>query len=165
MNRKAIIFGLRGYRLKKDEKLFLKKNKPWGIILFSRNIKSLPQLKNLIRDIKRIFNHTKYPILIDTEGGKISRLNKIIDLSIFSQNYFGKLYLNDKKIFLKYYKIYINAVSSVLKNVGVNINTVPVLMLGGKTPTELSGPGLFLKIQKKSHFLAIHVLIFIKKTR
>ena len=51
MNRKAIIFGIRGYKLKKDEKLLFKETKPWGIILFSRNIKSLSQLKSLINDI------------------------------------------------------------------------------------------------------------------
>jgi len=165
MNRKAIIFGLRGYSLKKDEKLFLKKNKPWGIILFSRNIKSLPQLKNLIRDIKRIFNHTKYPILIDTEGGKISRLNKIIDLSIFSQNYFGKLYLNDKKIFLKYYKIYINAVSSVLKNVGVNINTVPVLDVRRKNAHRVIGARSFSQDPKKVSFLGNTCINFYKENK
>ena len=37
--------------------------------------------------------------MIDQEGGKVSRLNKIIDLSLFSQNFFGKLY---KKIKLFY---------------------------------------------------------------
>ena len=57
MNRKAIIFGIKGYRLKKEERLFFKKNKPWGIILFSRNIKNLSQLKNLITDIKKIFKN------------------------------------------------------------------------------------------------------------
>ena len=62
MNRKAIIFGIRGYKLKKDEKLLFKETKPWGIILFSRNIKSLSQLKSLINDIKKTLNHKKYPI-------------------------------------------------------------------------------------------------------
>ena len=54
-------------------------------------------------------------------------MNKIIDLSIFSQNYFGKLYKKDKKLFANYYTIYINKVCDILKNIGVNINTVPVL--------------------------------------
>ena len=62
---------------------YLEKTKPWGIILFSRNIKNIFQLKNLIDDIKNFFNDKKYPILIDQEGGKVSRLNKIIDLSFF----------------------------------------------------------------------------------
>ena len=38
MNRKAIIFGIKKYRLSNSEKILFKKAKPWGIILFSRNI-------------------------------------------------------------------------------------------------------------------------------
>ena len=41
MSKKAIIFGIKGYRLTKKEKNLLKKTKPWGIILFSRNIKNI----------------------------------------------------------------------------------------------------------------------------
>ena len=92
MNRKAIIFGIKGHLLSKGEKALIKKTKPWGIILFSRNIKSIEQTKKLTDDIKKIFNDKKYPILIDQEGGKVSRLNKILDFSLFSQAYFGNLY-------------------------------------------------------------------------
>ena len=88
MNRTAIIFGIKGYRLTNKEKYLFRKKSPLGIILFSRNIKKISQLKNLTDDIKKIFNDKKYPIMIDQEGGKVSRLNKIIDLSIFSQNHF-----------------------------------------------------------------------------
>ena len=107
MNRKAIIFGIKGYQLTNKEKNLFKKAKPWGIILFSRNIKNIPQLKILVDDIKQILDDKKYPILIDQEGGKVSRLNKIIDLSYFSQDFFGKLYNKDKKLFYKFYKKYI----------------------------------------------------------
>jgi len=126
-NRKAIIFGISSYKIKKSEKIFLKKSKPWGIILFSRNIKNLEQLRKLVNDIKKIFSDSNYPILIDVEGGKVSRLNKIIDLSSLSQNYFGKIYKKNRKLFLYNYKIFINTVSNMLNYVGVNINTVPVL--------------------------------------
>ena len=46
-NRKAFIVGIKSYKLSSKEKLFLKKFKPWGIILFSRNIKSIHQVKAL----------------------------------------------------------------------------------------------------------------------
>jgi len=126
-NRKAIIFGISSYKLKKKEILFLKKVKPWGIILFSRNIKNLEQLKNLVKQIKKVFNDSNFPILIDVEGGRVSRLNKIIDLSTFSQDYFGKVYKKNRRIFLINYKIFINTVANILNYVGININTVPVL--------------------------------------
>jgi len=127
MNRKAVIFGIKGYQLSRNEKSFFKKTKPWGIILFSRNIKNIHQLKELVDDIKNIHKDKKYPVLIDQEGGKVSRLDKIIDFSIFSQSYFGKLFVKDKKLFINYYKIYINTVCNILNYVGININTVPVL--------------------------------------
>ena len=104
MNRKAVIFGIQEHRLTINEKLLFRKEKPWGIILFSRNIKNTFQLKNLIDDIKKFFKDKKYPILIDQEGGKVSRLNKIIDIIFFSQNFFGQLYTKDKKLFSNYYK-------------------------------------------------------------
>jgi len=126
-NRKAIIFGIASYKLKDKEKIFFKKAKPWGIILFSRNIKNLEQLKDLVKDIKKIFKDDNFPILIDVEGGQVSRLNKIIDLSGFSQSYFGNLYKRNKKSFLINYKIFINTISHILNYVGININTVPVL--------------------------------------
>ena len=98
MYRKAVIFGIRSTKLSVDEKSFLIKQKPWGIILFSRNIKNLKQLKFLINDIKKIFRDSNYPIIIDQEGGRVSRLNKIIDFSLFSQGYFEALYKDDKNL-------------------------------------------------------------------
>ena len=127
MNRKAIIFGIKGTKLTIKEKRLFKKIKPWGIILFSRNVESITQLQKLTNQIKTIFNDKKYPILVDQEGGSVCRLNKIIDLSLFSNDYFGKLFKKDKKLFIHYYKIYIDALSEIFKKTGININTAPVL--------------------------------------
>tara|TARA_Y100000310_G_scaffold143771_1_gene143098 strand:- start:6896 stop:7843 length:948 start_codon:yes stop_codon:yes gene_type:complete len=143
MNRKAVIFGIKGYRLTNKEKQLFKKIKPWGIILFSRNIKNISQLKILVNDIKKILRDKKYPILIDQEGGKVSRLNKIINLSFFSQYFFGKLYNKDKKLFYKVYKIYADKVCDLLNTVGININTVPVLDVIRKKPHNFIGSRSF----------------------
>ena len=40
MKRKAIIISLKGKILNKNEKILLSKEKPWGVILFKRNIHS-----------------------------------------------------------------------------------------------------------------------------
>ena len=48
-NRRALIVGIRSLKLNSNERIFLKKYKPWGVILFSRNIKSIKQTKNLNR--------------------------------------------------------------------------------------------------------------------
>ena len=139
MKRKAIIVGIRGIKLSSEEIYLLKKEKPWGVILFSRNIKNLTQLKKLIIDIKNCIKDKNYPILIDQEGGRVSRLNKIIDLSIFSQGFFGNFYKNDRKTFYDYYKIYIDTVCEIIKKVGININTVPVLDVRRKNSHSIIG--------------------------
>ena len=115
VNRKAIIFGINGLKLTSKEKYLLKSKTPWGIILFSRNIKNLFQLKSLISEIKIIVKDKYYPILIDQEGGRVSRLNKIIDLSTFSQSYFGEQYKRNSKIFNYCYEAYINGVCNILE--------------------------------------------------
>tara|TARA_B100000029_G_C17547420_1_gene948943 strand:- start:199 stop:1137 length:939 start_codon:yes stop_codon:yes gene_type:complete len=124
MNRKAIIFGIKGLKLTREEINLLKTHKPWGVILFSRNIKTISQLQKLILSIRLLLRDKKYPILIDEEGGKVNRLNKIINLTIYSQEFFGKLYNRDKELF---YKIYINKLCEIFRTLGININTVPVL--------------------------------------
>ena len=55
---RAFICGISGCNLKKSEVSFLKKYKPWGIILFSRNIKSINQVQKLTGSIKKIFKNS-----------------------------------------------------------------------------------------------------------
>ena len=97
MKKKAIIISIKGTFLTKKEKLLLSKEKPWGLILFKRNIKYIKQTKNLIKDIKKFAKDTKFPILIDEEGSTVSRLKGIINNN-FEANYFGRLYKQEKKI-------------------------------------------------------------------
>ena len=111
----------------KDEKKFLIKHKPWGIILFSRNIKTIKQTKILTNSIKRIFKNENYPILIDEEGGRVTRLKNFIDSSIFTAKYFGDLYNKNVKKFEIYFNVYVKQISYLLRTLGININTVPVL--------------------------------------
>ena len=143
MNRKALIVGIKGTELSIYETLFLKKQKPWGLILFSRNIKNLLQLKKLIDNIRCIFKDKKYPILIDQEGGKVSRLNKIIDLTIFSQGFFADLYKKDKEFFYVNFKIYMDLICKIMNQVGININTVPVLDVLRKNSHNIIGDRSF----------------------
>ena len=98
---RSFVCGIKGKSLSNDEKRFLIKYKPWGIILFTRNIKSIVQTKILTNSIKKIFKNENYPILIDEEGGRVSRLSKFIDSSIFTGEYFGKLYQKNRKHFNK----------------------------------------------------------------
>ena len=125
--RRSFIIGIKSHELTSKEKKFLRKYKPWGVILFSRNIKSIKQCSILTNSIRKLFSDKFYPILIDEEGGKVSRLSKIINTSVFKAQFFGDLFLNNKTKFSTYSKVYIEQMSYLLKQMGININTVPVL--------------------------------------
>ena len=53
--RRSFITGIKGTKLSKKEINFLKKYKPLGVILFSRNIYTLKQTKQLTKSIRKIF--------------------------------------------------------------------------------------------------------------
>ena len=144
-NRKAFIVGLKSYKLSNNEKIFLKKHKPWGVILFSRNIKSINQTKTLTDNIKKIFKDKNYPILIDQEGGRVNRLNKIISFDNLTSEYFGGLYEKNRKNFNIFYKLFVDKTSYLLKLIGSNINTVPILDLRVKGASNIIGDRSFSK--------------------
>jgi len=147
-NRRSFITGIKSTALSIKEKKFLQQYKPWGVILFSRNIKSLKQAKELTNQIKRIFKDKSYPILIDQEGGRVSRVKFFFNTDALTGEFFGKLYLKDRVKFYNYYKIFIKQTSLLLKSIGVNINTLPVLDLRLKGSSSIIGNRSFSKDPK-----------------
>ena len=147
-NRKAFIVGIKSLIITKQEKSFLKKYRPWGIILFSRNIKTIKQTKKLTDVIKKIFNDKNYPILIDQEGGRVNRLKNIILFDNLTSEFYGNLYQSNKKEFFAYYQLFVDKTSHLLKNIGVNINTVPVLDLRYKGASCVIGDRSFSNNKK-----------------
>ena len=145
INRRAFISGIKSTKLTNNEKVFLQKYKPWGVILFSRNIQSLNQTKKLTDNIKRIFKDRNYPILIDQEGGRVNRLKKIFNSDPLTSEFFGFLFSKNKKKFNSSYNIFIKNTSFLLKKIGVNINTVPVLDVRSKGSSNIVGDRSFSK--------------------
>ncbi len=144
MKKKAIIISIKGYKLSKKERSLFIKDKPWGLILFKRNIKTFYQTKKLIEDVKRLTKTPKFPILIDEEGSTVTRLNRIFD-NYFSQKFFGDIYTSNKNIGLKYYQDYTKSVIFFLKKLGININTVPVLDVLRNETNKIIGSRSFSK--------------------
>ena len=138
-NRRSFIVGIKSTKLLKKEKNFLKRYKPWGVILFTRNIKNIEQTLKLTLSIKKIFNDKNYPILIDQEGGKVNRLKNIISFDNLTSEFFGKKYLENYREFQFFYKLFIDKTSQLLKSIGVNINTSPVLDLRIKSTSNVIG--------------------------
>ncbi len=147
-NRRSFIVGIRSIKLSLREKFFLKKYKPWGVILFSRNIRTIDQTIKLTKSIKKIFNDPKYPILIDQEGGRVNRLRNIISFDFFTSEFFGDKFVKDFKEFNLIYKLFIDKTSYLLKLMGININTSPVLDLRVKNSSNIIGDRSFSKNPK-----------------
>ena len=147
MKRKAIIISIKGTKLSKMEKILLSKERPWGIILFKRNLKSFAQIKNLILQIKILTMNNRFPIIIDEEGINVSRLRNIINHNI-SASFFGNLYKKDKIFCLKILKHYIFSLSKILKNLGINMNSIPVLDILRKNTSKIIGDRSFSKDKK-----------------
>ena len=88
-NRRSFITGIKTIKLLRNEKIFLKKYKPWGVILFSRNIQNINQTLKLTKSIRKLFHDNNYPILIDQEGGKINRFKNLISFENLTSEFFG----------------------------------------------------------------------------
>ena len=147
-NRRSFIVGIKSIKLSLKEKLYLKKYRPWGVILFTRNIKNIKQAVKLTSSIRKIFNDKKYPILIDQEGGRVNRLNNIISFDNLTSEFFGNKYIRNYKEFKFFYKLFIDKTSFLLKTIGANINTVPVLDLKLKGASNIIGDRSFSKNPK-----------------
>ena len=144
MKRKAIIVSIKGYKLSIKERELLSKGRPWGLILFKRNIKSLNQIQNLIKNIKKCVKNNKFPILIDEEGMEVSRLSRILNHNI-NANLFGRLYDKDKQFAISLYKLYLRSLCINLRKIGININTIPVLDVLRKSTHSIIGKRSFSK--------------------
>jgi beta-N-acetylhexosaminidase len=71
---KAFIGGVEGKTLTDAERAFLAHEKPYGIILFARNIGDPAQVSALTAEIKSLLDHPYASVLIDQEGGRVARM-------------------------------------------------------------------------------------------
>ena len=74
MQRLAAIFGCAGASLTADEAAFFRETRPWGFILFRRNVESPDQLRALTSALRETVDDPAAPILVDQEGGRVQRL-------------------------------------------------------------------------------------------
>ena len=142
-NRRSFIIGIRSTKLLEKEKTFFNRYKPWGVILFTRNIDNIKQTQQLTLSIRKIFKDKYYPILIDQEGGRVNRLKKLITCENLTSEFFGRKYGSNYKEFKFFYKLFIDKTSNLLNLLGININTVPVLDLRIKGSSKIIGDRSF----------------------
>lgn len=69
----AAIFGPEGLVITDWERAFFAESRPFGFILFARNVDNPDQVKRLCDDLRAAAGHDA-PILVDQEGGRVQRL-------------------------------------------------------------------------------------------
>jgi beta-N-acetylhexosaminidase len=74
MTIKSFICGVAGTSLTPEEREFLAREQPYGVILFARNIENPAQVKALTASIRQVVSHPYLEILVDQEGGRVARL-------------------------------------------------------------------------------------------
>lgn len=71
---RAFVCGCSGMALTRQERDFLRAAKPFGLILFKRNIETPWQVSALIDDFLNCLGEAKAAVLVDQEGGRVQRL-------------------------------------------------------------------------------------------
>jgi beta-N-acetylhexosaminidase len=71
---RACILGCAGFALGPEEAAFFRDAKPWGFILFARNVETPDQVRKLVSDLRETVGREDAPVLIDQEGGRVQRL-------------------------------------------------------------------------------------------
>ena len=86
-----IIISIKSISLSKQEKNFISKIKPFGVIIFARNISNIPQISKLNESIKLLSKNTL--IFIDQEGGIVNRFKKFKEFNFLDNFELYKIYL------------------------------------------------------------------------
>ena len=71
---KAFICGCKGLSLEPQERAQILRHRPWGLILFKRNIDTPEQVAALVASFREIVGRADAPVLIDQEGGRVQRM-------------------------------------------------------------------------------------------
>ena len=124
---KAVIFGCEGLRLSPAESEFFSKTKPVGFILFSRNCGDPNQLKELVRSLRGAINNEYAPILIDQEGGRVTRIGPPHWRLPPPAKVFSDLAMVDIDLACEALNLNIRLIGKELRELGINVNCLPVL--------------------------------------
>src|SRR5204862_341048 len=71
---RAVILGCSGTVLTTEERAFFRDLRPWGFILFKRNIGTPEEVRALTASLRETVGRADAPILIDQEGGRVQRM-------------------------------------------------------------------------------------------
>ena len=124
---KAVIFGCSGLTLTPEEAAFFAAERPWGFILFRRNIGTPDQVRAMVRALRETVDDTAAPILIDQEGGRVQRLGPPHWPKYPSGRAYADYAANDPVTGQALARLGGRLMATDLKTLGINVDCVPVL--------------------------------------
>lgn len=122
----AAIYGCSGHRLTEEERAFFAEARPWGFILFRRNIDTPEQVRALTDELRAANGDADAPILIDQEGGRVQRMGP----PHWPKYPPGAAYLkasNDPMDARELARLGARLMAHDLREVGINVDLLPVL--------------------------------------
>jgi beta-N-acetylhexosaminidase len=124
---KPVIFGLSGPTLTPDERAFFRDCDPAGYIMFKRNCVDRAQLRALTDDLRSLNGRDDLAILIDQEGGRVSRMQPP-EWPVFPAGAaFGALYDVAPISALEAARVNAKAIALTLAEVGITVDALPLL--------------------------------------
>ncbi|MGY4479075.1 beta-N-acetylhexosaminidase [Bradyrhizobium sp. USDA 3364] len=126
MTNRAFITGVSGLTLNDVEREFIRAERPWGFILFKRNIESPAQVAALVGELRSAGGVADAPVLIDQEGGRVQRLGPP-HWSVYPPGAsFSALYDLDPKLGLAAARISSRLIAADLIDLGITVDCLPL---------------------------------------
>ena len=126
MNTRAFITGISGPELSGEEREFIRSERPWGFILFKRNIETPAQVILLIRELRDAVGVPEAPVLIDQEGGRVQRFGPPHWPAYPAGAVFGALYDIDPALGLTAARLTARLIAADLIETGVTVDCLPL---------------------------------------
>jgi beta-N-acetylhexosaminidase len=126
MNTRAFITGVSGTELNAAEREFIRSQRPWGFILFKRNVETPAQVATLIKELRQELGQPEAPVLIDQEGGRVQRLAPPHWPVYPAGAVFGKLYDIDPALGLAAARLSARLIAADLDDLGVTVDCLPL---------------------------------------
>lgn len=126
MNRRAFIIGVSGTVLTAEERAFIRSTRPWGFILFKRNIDTPQQVSKLVEDFRAEAEFPEAPVLIDQEGGRVQRLGPPHWPAYPPGAIFSTLYDIDSQLGLTAAQLSARLIAADLIDLGITVDCLPL---------------------------------------
>ena len=126
MNTRAFITGVSGPELSAAEREFIRLERPWGFILFKRNIETPAQVILLISELRKELGEPDAPVLIDQEGGRVQRFGPPNWPAYPPGAVFGRLYDIDRALGLSAARLSARLIAADLTETGVTVDCLPL---------------------------------------